>query len=51
MIIVILSIILCAAVSVLISTVITCKVTERITHGAFEYLEKAMDSLYEENRP
>lgn len=50
MVAVIMSIILCAGVSVLVSTVITCKVTEKITRGAFEYLEKAMDSLYGENK-
>lgn len=46
---VILAIILCAAVSILISTVVTCVVATKIYRGAFDYVEKIMSSQ-EENR-
>lgn len=40
--IVILSIILCAAVSVVVSTIITCKVSEKIFNGALKFLEEVL---------
>lgn len=47
---VILSVVLCAAVSILVSTIITCKVAEKIYHGALEYMEKIVGSLEEDKK-
>lgn len=40
--VVILSVILCAAVSVLVSTIITCKVSEKIFNGALKFFSEVV---------
>lgn len=40
---VVLSVIFCSAISVLVSTIITCKVSERIFRGAMEIVREAAE--------